>query len=53
MGSFLFFLMDCLGVSSVQNLQALSALLSTPQEDDDDEDYKVRYLSLSGSKILD
>ncbi|XP_023280284.1 protein PIH1D3-like [Seriola lalandi dorsalis] len=30
--------MDCLGVSSVQNLQALSALLSTQQDDDDDEE---------------
>ncbi|XP_029381381.1 dynein axonemal assembly factor 6 [Echeneis naucrates] len=28
--------MDCFGVSSFQNLQALSALLSTRQDDDDD-----------------
>lgn len=30
--------MECLGVSSVQNLQALSALLSTQQDDDDDKE---------------
>nr|XP_020480374.1 protein PIH1D3 [Monopterus albus]XP_020480375.1 protein PIH1D3 [Monopterus albus] len=30
--------MECLGVSSLQNLQALSALLSTQQDDDDDDD---------------
>ncbi|XP_016526960.1 protein PIH1D3-like isoform X2 [Poecilia formosa] len=32
--------MECLGVSSYQNLQALSALLSTQQEEDEDEDCK-------------
>ncbi|XP_041805111.1 protein PIH1D3 [Chelmon rostratus] len=32
--------MECLGVSSVQNLQALSALLSPQQEEDDDEECK-------------
>ncbi|KAF3698651.1 Protein PIH1D3 PIH1 domain-containing protein 3 Sarcoma antigen NY-SAR-97 [Channa argus] len=31
--------MECLGVSSVQNLQALSALLS-PQEDEEEEESK-------------
>ncbi|XP_018533702.1 protein PIH1D3 [Lates calcarifer] len=30
--------MECLGVSSVQNLQALSALLSTQQDDDEEEE---------------
>ncbi|KAF1384063.1 hypothetical protein PFLUV_G00138380 [Perca fluviatilis] len=32
--------MECLGVSSVQNLKDLSALLATQQDDDDDEDCK-------------
>lgn len=32
--------MECVGVSSLQNLQALSALLSPQQDDDDDEDCK-------------
>ncbi|KAM4551210.1 dynein axonemal assembly factor 6 [Odontesthes bonariensis] len=32
--------MDCFGVSSVQNLQALSALLSTQQEEEEDGDCK-------------
>ncbi|XP_017266391.1 protein PIH1D3 [Kryptolebias marmoratus] len=32
--------MECLGVSSVQSLQALSALLSNPQEEEEDEDCK-------------
>ncbi|TDH05616.1 hypothetical protein EPR50_G00124310 [Perca flavescens] len=32
--------MECLGVSSVQNLNDLSALLATQQDDDDDEDCK-------------
>ncbi|XP_026230774.1 protein PIH1D3 [Anabas testudineus] len=31
--------MDCLGVSSVQNLQALSALLSTQQDDDEEDEF--------------
>ncbi|XP_040911557.1 protein PIH1D3 [Toxotes jaculatrix] len=30
--------MECLGVSSAQNLQALSALLSAQQDDDDDDE---------------
>ncbi|CAK6965645.1 protein PIH1D3 [Scomber scombrus] len=33
--------MDCGGVSSLQNLQALSALLSTQQEEQEEEDCKV------------
>lgn len=37
--------MEFLGVSSYQNLQALSALLSTQQEEDEDEDCKVRLLA--------
>ncbi|XP_054452691.1 protein PIH1D3 [Anoplopoma fimbria] len=32
--------MECLGVSSVQHLQALSSLLSTQQDDGDDDDCK-------------
>lgn len=35
--------MESLGVSSVQNLQALSKLLSCQQEEEDDEDCKVRF----------
>lgn len=40
--------MECLGVSSVQNLQALSALLTQQDDDDDEEDNgsKVRYCLL-------
>lgn len=34
--------MECLGVSSAQSLQALSALLSTQEEDDGEEECKVR-----------
>lgn len=34
--------MECLGVSSAQRLQALSALLSSQKEDDGDEECKVR-----------
>ncbi|XP_028282912.1 dynein axonemal assembly factor 6 [Parambassis ranga] len=32
--------MDCVGVSSLQNLQALSALLSSQREEEEEEDYK-------------
>ncbi|XP_034558904.1 protein PIH1D3 [Notolabrus celidotus] len=34
--------MECLGVSSAQNLQALSALLSTQQDGDDDDGGETR-----------
>lgn len=34
--------MEAAGVSSLQHLQALSALLSTRQEEDSDEDCEVR-----------
>ncbi|XP_044076651.1 protein PIH1D3 [Siniperca chuatsi] len=37
--------MECLGVSSVQSLQALSALLSAQQEDDDDDDEDCKNLT--------
>uniref|UniRef100_A0A672JTF9 PIH1 domain containing 3 n=1 Tax=Salarias fasciatus TaxID=181472 RepID=A0A672JTF9_SALFA len=37
--------MEGLGASSLQNLQALSALLSPQQQEEDDEDGKVRKLS--------
>ncbi len=44
--------MDCFGVSSLQNLQALSALLSTQQEEEDDDDEcKVRYFTVRGELI--
>uniref|UniRef100_A0A3B3TXR2 Dynein axonemal assembly factor 6 n=2 Tax=Poecilia latipinna TaxID=48699 RepID=A0A3B3TXR2_9TELE len=36
--SYSLIVMECLGVSSYQNLQALSALLSTQQEEDEDEE---------------
>lgn len=41
-------------MSSLQNIQALSALLSAQQEDDDEEDYcKVRkylYIAVGGKR---
>lgn len=40
--TFVLLFMDCLGVSSAQSLQALSALLSTQEEDNGDEECKVR-----------
>lgn len=35
--------MESLGVSSIQTLQALSNLLSTKEEEDEDEECQVRY----------
>lgn len=47
--------MECLGLSSTQSLQALSALLSPQEEGESDEEFNVSVvecLSKPGPKLL-